>query len=942
MMKRSRLFNLLVASVFGASMGTPAVSVADDTEIYLGSTAAQEGVRPNVLFILDTSGSMSENIDSNGDRMDHMKDAFFDIMDNVNNINVGLMRFTDPGGPVLWPISYVDEDVDVVEGGNSVGVDINSRVEADADDAEESSTGTVDIASADLNILDTSTGGNVTVTVADDPGMRVISQSNNAEEDGDDDIITQARLDMNGIQTNAVRFASVPVPPGATILTANIVFTSRGNNFGTPTYVIRGESNTTPATFPTACTDCADVTSRTRTFASATWVPGTWDTNEKSADTTTEDLTAIVQEIIGLPGWASGNPMVFIIDPTTTGGARGAHTFNGSGSDATRRPELVITFSTGPATTDTQLIGMRFNDIAIPQGATVNSAVIEFSPSEPLTADINVDITGELANDAAAFTTANGDLSGRPKTTAVVNWIETDDWDDVDVVHQTVDISAVVQEIVNQPGWCGNNSLALFLQESAASANGPLNAFSFDGDQSRAPILRIDVDSSSITPGACINTIVTSQVFASNDDAEETLSTGSMSLSGSSFDMRSTQINGLRFQDIPIKQGATVIEASLRFIARSVDTGTSSITFRTEAADDAPAFSSNVSDISSRSLGSSSVVWSAPDFDPVGDVVETVDLTPIIQEVFNRPGWAEFNSLAIIQTHNSGTERQARSFNHDALDAPVLTIKVQGADSTAAFTVRTKLQQIVDGFDHAGFTPIVDTLYEAALYYRGDDVDWGAQRGFENGTNVVCNDPPHLCNGTGSNPTVRRNTRVSHPASWTGGTVVKPAGCTDANLNASACEGEVVTGSPVYVSPIEESCQASYIVLLTDGFANHNDSVSRIESNFTLDCVGGDTADNTCAEEVAGFLATTDQSAGLAGDQNVFTYTIGFGDATDFDANFLGNVASAGGGEFFTAVSGAELAEVFQLIIADILEPFNVVCNTLPLGERIQQTVRFG
>ena len=930
-MKRSRLLNLFAAALVGLTTGTPTLSVADDTEIYLGSASAQEGIRPNVLFILDTSGSMSGNIDANGDRLDHMKDAFNQIMDSVNNINVGLMRFTDPGGPILFPVSYIDEDVNNIEGpGAGVGFPINVRVVDGADDAEEIiSTGTVDIASVDLNIIDTSTGATQTITVANDPGMRVISQTNNAEEDGDDDIITLSQIDMNSIQTNAVRFDSVPIPADSplgsvTIDDARIIFTARNGDSDAPTFEIHGESNLTPATFPTACTDCADVTSRARTVNSVIWQPPPWSTDEKGPDTTTEDVSTIVQELIQFPGWpaapalGAGNPMVFIIDPTTTGGQRRAYTFDGSGGDPDKRAELQVTYTeTGGGAAEEQIVGMRFQDVTIPQGATITSAVLEFFPSETRTDDIDVDIVGENVDDSAAFTTATSDLSGRAATAAVVNWKETDDWDDLNVAHQTADLTPIIQEIVSRTGWCGNNSLSLLIQEAAATpANGPLNAFSFDGDQSRAPILRVDFDEATVPPGACVNTIVTSQIFASSDDAEETISNGNISLGGSQFDMQSSQINGLRFTNIPITQGATITEATLTFTVRNVDTSASTLRFRTEALDDAPTFVGSNSNISDRTPGISSVDWAAPSFATVGEVHTTVDIAPIIRDVINRSGWQTFNSLVIIQSHVSGSPRRARTFNHDPIDAPVLTIKTEGVEATAPITVREKLKEIVDNLDHAGFTPIVGTMYEAAKYYRGEDVVWGAQRGFDNGSgDPTCSDPPHRCNGIASNITVRQNTRVSHPGSWTGGTIVKPVGCTDQDLNATECEGEIVTGNPVYETPVEESCQANYIVLLTDGGANHNDTVPRINTDFGLTCTGGTTADETCGEELADFLFTEDQLPGMSGDQNVITYTIGF----NFSGAFLGDVATAGGGEFFTADTGAELADVFQTIIADIL-----------------------
>ncbi len=52
--------------VFSTSIGR-----ADDTEIYFSSGSAIESVlRPNVLFILDTSGSMLTTTDSGQTRID--------------------------------------------------------------------------------------------------------------------------------------------------------------------------------------------------------------------------------------------------------------------------------------------------------------------------------------------------------------------------------------------------------------------------------------------------------------------------------------------------------------------------------------------------------------------------------------------------------------------------------------------------------------------------------------------------------------------------------------------------------------------------------------------------------------------------------------------------------------------------------------------------------
>ena len=55
-----RFSSLLMAFCVGLLSGTGAF--ADDTEIYLGSNQGQSVAKPNVLFILDTSGSMATNV----------------------------------------------------------------------------------------------------------------------------------------------------------------------------------------------------------------------------------------------------------------------------------------------------------------------------------------------------------------------------------------------------------------------------------------------------------------------------------------------------------------------------------------------------------------------------------------------------------------------------------------------------------------------------------------------------------------------------------------------------------------------------------------------------------------------------------------------------------------------------------------------------------------
>ena len=93
-MRKGSLYHLVLAISLGIVAGLPVQIRADDTEIYLGNINVSDSVRPNVLFILDTSGSMSNTDGMSQDRLDRMKDALHTILDDVNNINVGLVAVT--------------------------------------------------------------------------------------------------------------------------------------------------------------------------------------------------------------------------------------------------------------------------------------------------------------------------------------------------------------------------------------------------------------------------------------------------------------------------------------------------------------------------------------------------------------------------------------------------------------------------------------------------------------------------------------------------------------------------------------------------------------------------------------------------------------------------------------------------------------------------------
>ena len=74
-MKRTRAISFAFAALIGITAGLPVTIHAVDTEIYVGSSSFSDNVIPNVLLILDTSGSMSNKDGGTVDRLDRVKTA---------------------------------------------------------------------------------------------------------------------------------------------------------------------------------------------------------------------------------------------------------------------------------------------------------------------------------------------------------------------------------------------------------------------------------------------------------------------------------------------------------------------------------------------------------------------------------------------------------------------------------------------------------------------------------------------------------------------------------------------------------------------------------------------------------------------------------------------------------------------------------------------------
>ncbi|MCV6637849.1 PilC/PilY family type IV pilus protein [Candidatus Albibeggiatoa sp. nov. NOAA] len=748
-----------------------------------------------------------------------------------------------------------------------------------------------------------------------------------------------------------LRFRNILIPPKAIIKSAKIEMTRLDYSTNTTDLkvLLYGEDADDTTEFVEG-KDNFDISKRPKTSNQITWeVPNVG----RNKTLTTPDMTQVVQEIVDRDGWLSGNSMAFLMQHVEgdTLGRRQIATFSGDGA-LSRGAVLTILYEEEQAEdaeareSELQKVGLRFQNVGIPQGARITNAYIDFTSGFAATDEAIIDIHGEDAGNSEAFSNSNT-ISERKRTTSRVVW-NAEPWEWTDGSYSSPAITNIVQEVVNKSDWCGNNALSfIFTASSSVGASLPLrNVVAYDTDPLKAPVLKVEYDLTSVKDNACMRYLFTKQISDANDDMEETDGDKIVYADSRTLDMTTKNGNGrmigLRFQDIPMASDTKVLSAKLIFTALKdvpIDSSDESALSRSvtlkvsgEATGNSEPFEADNGNLSNRSK-TDSVTWTinAADVWQTGRRYSSVDIGPVIQDIVKQGGWAVGNALSLF-IEGSGL-RQASSFERSLTDAPMLQVEVKGSLSQSASTVRERMKLMVENIEIDSTTPLVDTIYEAALYLEGRNVTFGKDRKFS------------------------RTKRVSHKGSWKGGELVRPDGCTGSDPWAVECQGEKITGNAIYTPPEFDECQKTYIVFLSDGGATANSSYKLVpkltgKSCQTINSItnkpyeynrlekdGSESPttniDELCGVDVVRYLHEKDLDTSLEGKQNVIVHTVGFNLGTYYDVNgnkkpfesslneravpYLKEWAKEGGGNFYEASSASELTEIFRTIISSAM-----------------------
>lgn len=128
--------------------------------------------------------------------------------------------------------------------------------------------------------------------------------------------------------------------------------------------------------------------------------------------------------------------------------------------------DIELTYDEGASSH--QVIGMRFTDLGIPQGAIIKNAYVQFTTDETDNAEASrLSIWAEAIDHAPIINgSVNQDLSMRTKTNASASWSFVD-WTSVGAAgrnQRTINCANVIQEIVDRVGWMDNNALLLLIE----------------------------------------------------------------------------------------------------------------------------------------------------------------------------------------------------------------------------------------------------------------------------------------------------------------------------------------------------------------------------------------------------------------------------------------------------------------------------------------------
>jgi MSHA biogenesis protein MshQ len=400
-----------------------------------------------------------------------------------------------------------------------------------------------------------------------------------------------------------------------------------------------------------------------------------------------------------------------------------------------------------------QFVGMRFRSVNIPQGATINSAYIEFEADETDAGTTNLIIYGDADDSPNQFANNAGNISGRNKTTASVSWSPSA-WNSENDLHQTADIAPIIQEIVNRSGWVANNNLAIIVAPGTgcSSSSCQRTAESHDGESGSAPLLVVNYSEGNFS--GSLNVDNAFSAYISTDDAVQGTLIGSGTNWPTTIDISTTLTPG---QTYYLHIYATDAGGVAGFLGNfeltgsdhtfsnglnSLNTNTSDWRVSTSGWSNYQAASgygtNGVSPWGTQSAVNSNAVWiwsANNDSDNVNYFSTTISavLPPIPPEIANTGGsCAALSAVTIVFTEDVEQTSAETVANYQVLMPSGVFININSAVRTSANTVTLSLANFLN--DLTDYTVIINNVQDL----HGDTIVADSSDTFSLACNLNC------------------------------------------------------------------------------------------------------------------------------------------------------------------------------------------------------------
>lgn len=897
-MKQFRTTSITLLLTLLTGLSVP--GFADDTEIYFLPDAS----RPNILFMLDYSGSMGDPViikDDSGKeiektRMEVLREALLQMLDEIQDVNVGLGRFAwhkvkhdeaDVNVPIQYRVAYIDEEVEAQE--DTGTRKYSQRIVDHSNDAvENAETGKMSLTEPELGLAgcgnqQCGNGGdgggesNLTVISSQQAKGHEVERSGKFENYG---VTLGKHISKNYDVVTGIRFASVNIPKGAIINKANMTFTLQKGSSQNEALIltVHGENVHNAMTFT------GEEGKKVQRYNENQTTSVTWNVKQNvvkgetfgTGDDPNADLSPILQEIVNQTDWEEGNPVVFFFKRKIIGSNDVTKLQIVNNNIPSTLPKLEVNFGgegccQGPSKS---IVGLRFEGVNIPRGAKINNAYIDFTSVAEASGIDTYTIKAQLPTSAdrvLPFSNEDNDISDRNQTEEI-EW-QVGSWEEANIPeheeYSTGDISSIVQKVIDSNKWCGGGSLAFFI--SSENEESVLRkAMSYDGtNPNYAPKLTIEFADDGSSTG-CINHNGFWPVRWKNDDAEQKTTETTVYLDSTELELgtahETQRIVGLRFKGISISpdDAENIKNAHLIFHANNTIIDDDKTNTYLEISGEKvsrydPTFSSpqlgDKSILSSRSIPkriTTKVRW--PQQGKLltwekGKTYRSVDISDIVKEIIsekdpdtNEDYWKAGNSMVFFITGGSGSTGQRDISSYEDKTALLkdkkgkeafLQIEIEGALSKEA----EKVEKESGGEG----TRVREHLQGIVSQMTAPE----PRRAWYTPINDALYEAAlYYLEKEVDYGKTRHNDRlylVSHPDTFdnSGNKHHIPEGCSlDTEPFDGSCAGEEIKGTTSYISPVEAGgCQTNHIVLLTDGLATRNNSgINKIKSLIGSSC----------------------------------------------------------------------------------------------------------